>query len=1175
MKIIFLFPFILISFSSFGQFDDRMELTDNIMQPNAIEFNDLDQDSDIDLVIISNGDGNIYWKENLGNLTFSSPKLIGDSVSQGSAAIVDLNNDGFKDVVCSSALGWFKNLGNNNFEPNFEFISNNGAALFIKAGDMDGDGDFDLVSGYSNKIVWFKNLGNANFSAEINIETSNYAFNLKKLDLCDVDNDTDLDIISAAYQQDFIGIYRNNGVGLFTTVPITQTLNGPVDFELKDIDGNGFIDLCVVSNVDNKISLIKNNGLTGFAAPVNVGSVIMTGTVGTVKASDIDGDGDLDILYNNNSVGGGWNKVINQGNANFGNESLIIPYPASFYDTKYIHDLDLDGDDDMVNIDFTNSNINLYQNDQGVYSFFSNLTPNTISNFHTLLRDIDGDGKVDVVAHAINGLCWYKNLDNGNFSSPVYLGNGYPLSYIGYDGMDINDLDFDGDMDIVYSTAESLIWLENDGNGIFQNSQLIDDAGGFNFESRISIVDIDNDTDFDILSIRGYTIGWYENLGSASFSSLQIINNTLANHDVASSDLDADGDQEIITFTTNQSPSYLYIKMNLGSGVFGSNQILQSFSSDMIYDFIIFDINNDGLDDIMSSVFINPGYTINCNINMGGGTFALTTPLLSFDASNSRLSHLDVDNDGDEDLIFFGGVNTSGEIRWSENIGNGVFTQLNLIDKIYHGYNCLDHADVDSDGDQDLITASGSDRIYLYSNVVFEPYRVQGSIYFDENQNGFYETNEVGISTIMVEANNSNYYSYNVNGDYFVDFPIGTTAVNTISPILSSEWGISSDSLSFTIALDSLNPSIDSLDFGLYPLTSNNSIENQIIGGYPVCNQVAIYWLNIANVGTTIPSGIIELALDNEVAFITSDPAPDSIVGQNIYWNYDSLFFFTDTTIKVFVQMPDFTSMGNELLSTLTTTVEDTSAIIYSVSEDLSQFLVCAYDPNDKFGSPLGNSDNMIPISTENLDYTIRFQNTGTDTARVIVVTDLLSSYLEINSVRNFSSSHQFEYEQDQNGLLKFTFNGINLPDSSTNFSESQGYINFTVDLKENLNNGTIIENVANIFFDLNPAVITNTSIHILSNSLSLFEETILDFGDLKIYPNPALDKITLIHNTCDQCTYSVNIIDYKGSVIKTFNNLKESAVSFDIHDLSSGIYIVQGLSDSSLPLFIGRVQKQ
>jgi uncharacterized repeat protein (TIGR01451 family) len=143
-----------------------------------------------------------------------------------------------------------------------------------------------------------------------------------------------------------------------------------------------------------------------------------------------------------------------------------------------------------------------------------------------------------------------------------------------------------------------------------------------------------------------------------------------------------------------------------------------------------------------------------------------------------------------------------------------------------------------------------------------------------------------------------------------------------------------------------------------------------------------------------------------------------------------------------------------------------------------------SYDPNDKRGFPKGLGDQHFIKPNQQLQYVVRFQNTGTDTAFTVVIRDTLDTDLNIFTVTPGVSSHNYTFRMYGPRVLEWTFDNILLPDSTTNEPESNGFITFTVDQVPNLPNGTIINNQADIYFDFNDPIITNETDHIVNDMI-------------------------------------------------------------------------------------------
>ncbi|MEM6347448.1 MAG: T9SS type A sorting domain-containing protein [Bacteroidota bacterium] len=215
-----------------------------------------------------------------------------------------------------------------------------------------------------------------------------------------------------------------------------------------------------------------------------------------------------------------------------------------------------------------------------------------------------------------------------------------------------------------------------------------------------------------------------------------------------------------------------------------------------------------------------------------------------------------------------------------------------------------------------------------------------------------------------------------------------------------------------------------------------------------------------------------------------------------------------------------------------------------------------SYDPNDKRGFPLGLGEQHYLPSGTSLNYQIRFQNTGNDTAFRVVIRDTLPPELDIMSLNITAASHPFSLElsQTHNRAIAFKFFPIALVDSSTNLTESQGFISFSINPYDSLAQGTKIENFADIYFDLNPPIRTDTAIH-----------TIFD-----AYPIAISDSgIEVLCNTLPKPEISVvNFDSLSAHVIGTHYQwfVNGDSLSFTTQIIpikQSGVYQVQAIIDN------------
>ena len=228
-----------------------------------------------------------------------------------------------------------------------------------------------------------------------------------------------------------------------------------------------------------------------------------------------------------------------------------------------------------------------------------------------------------------------------------------------------------------------------------------------------------------------------------------------------------------------------------------------------------------------------------------------------------------------------------------------------------------------------------------------------------------------------------------------------------------------------------------------------------------------------------------------------------------------------------------------------------------------------SYDPNDKTGYPLGVTDENFIHPNRQLQYVVRFQNTGTDTAFTVVIRDTLDTDLNIFTVNSGASSHEYTFQMKGQRILEWTFNNILLPDSTTNEPESNGFVTFTVDQVPNLPEGTLITNQADIYFDLNEPIITNETEHRISyftesNPLEL-TEVIAGDNHFTIYPNP---NNGLLFIEMDDYSSSVDytIFDFNGRPVLS-GKLNQQKNAVYMQDLNPGAYVIQ--IDGSRPVRI------
>ncbi|MCC6410925.1 MAG: T9SS type A sorting domain-containing protein [Saprospiraceae bacterium] len=234
-----------------------------------------------------------------------------------------------------------------------------------------------------------------------------------------------------------------------------------------------------------------------------------------------------------------------------------------------------------------------------------------------------------------------------------------------------------------------------------------------------------------------------------------------------------------------------------------------------------------------------------------------------------------------------------------------------------------------------------------------------------------------------------------------------------------------------------------------------------------------------------------------------------------------------------------------------------------------------SYDPNDKQGFPIGyGTAHYIKPGTE-IEYTIRFQNTGTDTAFTVAIRDTLSQWLDLTSVEVGASSHDYRWSVMGSNVLMFDFPNILLPDSNVNQAGSQGFIRFRLRPKANTPLETDIFNSAAIYFDFNEPVITNTTQHRIGLnfvSVSAWQPVRAQY-DVTIAPHPLQNTSWLtVENAPANGDYRLRVYDAQGKMV-TEKQADQARFELQRYDMTPGLYffeiILNGASAGSGKLMV------
>jgi len=265
--------------------------------------------------------------------------------------------------------------------------------------------------------------------------------------------------------------------------------------------------------------------------------------------------------------------------------------------------------------------------------------------------------------------------------------------------------------------------------------------------------------------------------------------------------------------------------------------------------------------------------------------------------------------------------------------------------------------------------------------------------------------------------------------------------------------------------------------------------------------------------------------------------------------------------VKMEVPIIPTVALGQQLTSSAQVTFTGTDAFPLNNSATLIQTIVGSYDPNDKSEAHGGKILHSSFTANDYLTYTINFENTGTANAINVKVVDILNSKLDGTTVKMIDASAAFSLDRIGN-TLTWKFNGIDLPPSSSS-SETigHGFITFQVKPKSGYAIGDVIPNSANIYFDFNPAIITNIN---STQFVQFLEVNEFESKDFIFSPNPAVDTLLIELKNENGHIKEVKIIDQLGRIIRTtsFSSSLNSEI-INLNSLTTGTYFLEVTSDS------------
>ena len=648
----------------------------------------------------------------------------------------DMEGDGDMDVLVAAHnaddITWLENTDGSGtnwtvHQVGYKFYG----AYSVYAADMDGDGDMDVlgVADLAGDVTWWENTDGSGTSWTEHLVDG--AFDgARSVYAADMDGDGDMDVLGAAYNADDVTWWENtDGSGTSWTEHLVDgAFDGARSVYAADMDGDGDMDVLGAAVDDDDIAWWENTDGTGTSWTEHLVDGAFDGAR-SVYAADMDGDGDMDVL----GVAGNANNVTwwenTDGSGTSWTEHLV---DGAFDGAISVHAADLDGDGDMdvLGAAIRDGDITWWENTDGSgTSWTEHLVDGAFDGAISVhAADLDGDGDMDVLgaAYHADDITWWENKDGTGTIWTEHLVGG---DFDGVRSVYAADMDGDGDMDVLGAARDpdagvyDINWWENtDGSGTSWTEHLV--GGDFDVLSMyVYPADMDGDGDMDFLEaitfIDGNDINWWENTDGSgtSWTVHQVDHNLSVNvigNSVYAADMDGDGDMDVFGRSCGWSPDY-GDKINWwentdGSGTSWTEHLVGGLS-DGVHSVYAADMDGDGDMDVLGSISFDygGGDYINWWENTDGSGTSWTEHLVDGDFRKAwSVYAADMDGDGDMDVLG-AGFYTDAITWWENTDGSGTSWTEHLVDGAFDGARSVYAADMDGDGDMDVLGAANID----------------------------------------------------------------------------------------------------------------------------------------------------------------------------------------------------------------------------------------------------------------------------------------------------------------------------------------------------------------------------------------------------------------------------------------------------------------------------------
>ncbi len=410
---------------------------------------------------------------------------------------------------------------------------------------------------------------------------------------------------------------------------------------------------------------------------------------------------------------------------------------------------------------------------------------------------------------------------------------------------------------------------------------------------------------------------------------------------------------------------------------------------------------------------------------------------------------------------------------------------------------------------------SNSDTIYL----ALPDIQLGGYIFLDSNQNGVFDSDEQALPNFPFSLADNQYNSFSdQTGAYFAFTDNGGSG---ISLLIDNNLWTPTTSTTFSPDLTS-GQSVYNFNFGVIP----SNTPTTVVGGYisvpnALCIQNNTQIISITNYGNTQPSGYTVYTFDPLCSFVSATPEPDSISGNQLFFDYGPLNFGAAAILNVTLDMPDTSLPGDSIWFNLQTFYFSGGDTLAANTDPTTTPILCSYDPNDiRELNGIGPEGRIAPNTT--LDYVIRFENLGTAPAYNVVIIDELPEQVDPLTIVPVSASHNYHMYVTTYGALTIEFDNINLPIEQEDSTLNEGYIHFRINQDPDLPLGTQFTNSASIYFDYNEPIHTNEAMTTIYACPQTYLSVVMNDNTLEVLDEVASVEWYLNGNVIPESTLTL-----------------------------------------------------